>query len=437
VEGEKGDTIQASNIVNRPSIQASLAPPPFLPTLPPPSPASTAFHTPSPGTPIPPEASLPYELPPLPPTTASREEKDRINREGMRLAREAGVKMAKENRPKNTTEAYQKPVRLWAEFCKEREFADGEEVYEAKLMWFLMLEVEPMRVEPAKKRAQTKGRRGKKRAVEELSDDDENENPEDGPQPLKWSTVDGYVNAIIDLYNRQLALQLHNHPHPRGAAVKGWLRAYKANAHKRTRQYHLDRAINTILDTYTEQDRHNFVTACFEQEKQSESYLRTMLDFLVGHNFLLRGQLRRGLELADMHIQLLKDEGVQECYAWILLFDNGKTNGMGKKQYLGSMRHKDVLACSQMALAQYLFNRFHVHHERWPDMSSPKAWDTIKVLHGGDDDIKRELNRKTHGEWIGRINLYASQTTHLTRRGGSVLAELCGVVETEVSRFDT
>ena len=52
----------------------------------------------------------------------------------MKLAREAGVEMAKETRPKNTTEAYQKPVRLWSEWCRARDFDDGEHVNDSKLM---------------------------------------------------------------------------------------------------------------------------------------------------------------------------------------------------------------------------------------------------------------------------------------------------------------
>jgi hypothetical protein len=79
-----------------------------------------------------------------------------------------------------------------------------------------------------------------------------------------------------------------------------------------------------------------------------------------------------------------------------------------------------------------------VQHQKWPDMSSPEAWDTIKVLRGGDD-IRNELNKKSHSDWIRRvltmINLFTTQTTHLTRKSGSILAELCGVVENEVGRF--
>jgi hypothetical protein len=102
---EKGDTIQALNIISYFSTQAFLAFPSFAAFLTP-SPASSAFHTLSPGTPMPPEAALPYGFPLQHPATASREEKDKINKKSIKLAREAGVEMAKKTKPKNTTEAY-------------------------------------------------------------------------------------------------------------------------------------------------------------------------------------------------------------------------------------------------------------------------------------------------------------------------------------------
>jgi hypothetical protein len=55
------------------------------------------------------------------------------------------------------------------------------------------------------------------------------------------------------------------------------------------------------------------------------------------------------------------------------MIDNGKTNNMGKRQYLGCMRHKEVLFCSQGALAQYLFHRFHLARHPWPDFKSPSG----------------------------------------------------------------
>jgi hypothetical protein len=77
-----------------------------------------------------------------------------------------------------------------------------------------------------------------------------------------------------------------------------------------------------------------------------------------------------------------------------VIFDNGKTNNLGKKQYLGYMRNKDLIAYTQKALAQYMYNRYHIQKQAWPDFSKNKAWDTIKLLRE-DNNIRQKLNEKT------------------------------------------
>jgi len=77
-----------------------------------------------------------------------------------------------------------------------------------------------------------------------------------------------------------------------------------------------------------------------------DSYMRTLLDFLVGHFFLVRGEQRRVAELADMFVMQLPTESAsQECWCWVIVFDNGKTNSSGKKQYLGALRNRDFRIC--------------------------------------------------------------------------------------------
>jgi hypothetical protein len=58
-----------------------------------------------------------------------------------------------------------------------------------------------------------------------------------------------------------------------------------------------------------------------------------------------------------------------------MIFDNGKTNNTGKKQYLGYMRNKDLIICTQKALAQYIYNRYHC----W---SAPSPWHVTWPLYG-------------------------------------------------------
>ena len=167
--------------------------------------------------------------------------------------------------------------------------------------------------------------------------------------------------------------------------------------------------------------------------------LRTLLDFLAGHHFLLRGQLRRSAEFADMFLMEFPKEGSQPCHCWIFMIDNGKTNDTGKRQYLGAMRHKDVLFCSQGALAQYLYHRFHVaagHSEAWPDFKLPALWDTIKLLRGGTKDPTHPLDDTTQRKWIRdtfeAIGHAGTQTSHSGRKSGTLWADIAGVSEEEV-----
>ena len=344
---------------------------------------------------------------------------------------------ALKNRPLNTSRAYTKAQRLWADFCKEWAFSDGDHVRADKLLMFTQEVVLKIVVKKGKGQVEETDENESERLAEEAADAiDASANPDPAGAPLKYNTARGYISAVLDIYNRQIALKLHNNPNPRGLGVKGHLKELQASTHERIRAHHEDRAIGTILDGYSLDTLRAFVERCWEPTTRVEPYLRTSLDFLIGHFYLLRGQLRRTAELADMFVLDLPSEGVQTCRAWVFIFDNGKTNNTGKKQYLGAMRHKDVTTCVQGALAQYLFWRFHVGKQEWPDFSSSEAWDTIKLLRGSDP--KTPLDESTHRKWIrdifNEIGHKSSQTTHAGRKSGAQCAEIAGVSEEEIRR---
>jgi centromere DNA-binding complex CBF3 subunit-like protein len=118
-----------------------------------------------------------------------------------------------------------------------------------------------------------------------------------------------------------------------------------------------------------------FVRELWSGNLYVDQRLRTLLDFLGGHHLLLRGQLRRSAEFADMFVMEFPNEGSQPCYCWIFMIDNGKTNNTGKRQYQG-------------ALAQYLFHRFHLAGHPWPDFKSvgPGCW-------AGNSGVGKEVLR--------------------------------------------
>src|SRR6266536_4094414 len=69
--------------------------------------------------------------------------------------------------------------------------------------------------------------------------------------PLKYHTIRSYVSAIMELYQIQIAQGVNTHPSPRNMTVKGFLRSIRDNVWKTTRERHKDRALNSIIDSYT------------------------------------------------------------------------------------------------------------------------------------------------------------------------------------------
>ena len=389
--------------------------------------------------------------------TMTRSEVNSRNEAMAAQRRDRVTDTAHENRPANTKKTYKKAQGEWVSFCEKYEFEDGDFVNADKLIWFTQEVVLTRRVKQknrkqkkdAQQRAEDVDLVAEDRAVVEATvesyrrgvlgpDEAEEEEAEEG-NPVKHSTAEVWVSAVIDLYNVQIAKGQHSYPHPRGFAVRSALKDVQSKAWKRIRELHEDRAANTILDAYTPQDLQNFVRHCWTAGTRAnvDSYMRTLLDFLVGHYFLVRGELRRVAELADMFVMHLPTESTsQECWCWILVFDNGKTNSSGKKQYLGALRNRDFRICPIGALAMYLFTRFHVKKEAWPNLRSPKDWDRIKLLRGGSDR-EHELNDKTHRTWVrdvmNAVGISSSKSTHAGRKTGAQQAEILGVPESEVS----
>ena len=382
--------------------------------------------------------------------------------------RDRAIETAQENRPKNTKKTYKKAQKEWVSFCDKYQFEDGDHVNADKLIWFTQEVVLTRRVK-AKGRKQKKDDQQRAEDVDLVEEDravveatvesyrrgilgpdeveaeaaaaaeEAEEEEEEEGNPLKHSTVEVWVSAVIDLYNVQIAKHQHSNPHPRGFAVRSALKDVQSRAWKRIRESHEDRAVNTLLDAYTPGDLQNFVRHCWTAGTRAnvDSYMRTLLDFLVGHFFLVRGEQRRMAELADMFVMQLPTESTsQECWCWVMVFDNGKTNSSGKKQYLGALRNRDFRICPIGALAMYLFTRFHVKKEAWPSLRSPEDWDRIKLLRGGSDR-EHELNDKTHRTWITNamkaVGIVSSKSTHAGRKTGAQHAEILGVPEAEVS----
>jgi hypothetical protein len=111
-------------------------------------------------------------------------------------------------------------------------------------------------------------------------------------------------------------------------------------------------------------------------------------------------------------------------------------NRTAKKEFMGSLRHRDPLLCTQGALAQLFFWRWHVAGEPAPTFRHRQDWYNIKVLVGSDR--MQELSYRTQLEetWrvFGAVGLAAEKKTHLPRRAGAQEAETHGTSLTQISQ---
>ena len=91
--------------------------------------------------------------------------------------------------------------------------------------------------------------------------------------------------------------------------------------------------------------------------------------FLLSHYCFFRGQSVRAMELADLQITTLEDQGPSKCQVLSMVLGNGKTNQVNRKETVACARAKDAVVCAVGGLALYFFCRFQRDHEPFPDLS--------------------------------------------------------------------
>ncbi|KAI8820298.1 uncharacterized protein EV422DRAFT_485556, partial [Fimicolochytrium jonesii] len=92
-----------------------------------------------------------------------------------------------------------------------------------------------------------------------------------------------------------------------------------------------NRGIGTLLDGYSTGAQLEGMSAAFWMKtREAGVHLRNNVAFLLSHYALLRGELARQAELADLHSVTLEHEGFTDCKALVLVLRQGKTNPFGR-----------------------------------------------------------------------------------------------------------
>lgn len=254
---------------------------------------------------------------------------------------------------------------------------------------------------------------------------------------LKKGTVESYIAAVMELWRLQVAHGGRNTDNPRSEAVRGFLDQRGRQRGKHDRESYRDRGIDGIQAGYSATEWFNVQDVLLRGIAHSPQNLRIRVDLLMGHYYLLRGENRRKMELADLSLlDYPPSEGPTPCGCLVVLLRDGKMNKAAKKEFMGSLRHKDPMFCTQSALAQLLFWRWHIAGEAPPSFRRRQDWYRIKVLVGQDRQKEISYPTQLQDTWriFGEIGLTAAKKTHLPRSSGAQHAEIHGTSLAQISQ---
>jgi centromere DNA-binding complex CBF3 subunit-like protein/transcriptional activator of glycolytic enzymes GCR1 len=254
---------------------------------------------------------------------------------------------------------------------------------------------------------------------------------------LARGTIDAYIAAVLELWRVQVAHGNANTENPRGIAVRGFLEQRSRQRGKLERAAFKDRGTDGIQAGYSPEEWLRIQDLLLSGAAYTPQNLRTRVDLLFGHYYLLRGENRRRMELADLSLlDYPPSEGPTPCGCLVSLLQDGKLNKTARKEFMGSLRHKDPLFCTQGALAQLLFWRWHIAGEAPPSFQHRRDWYKIKVLVGRDREQELSYPTQLQETWriFGAAGLATSKKTHLPRRVGAQDAETHGTSLAQISQ---
>ena len=124
-------------------------------------------------------------------------------------------------------------------------------------------------------------------------------------------------------------------------------------------------------------------------DKAHESLRDNMAEFNM-RAMSLRGEHLRSVELPDLFIDDIGEQGHGECKAVITVLNRGKTNKYGNNEFAATFRSKDVYMCPQSKMAFYFFHRFDQSEEELPNFETNQSWFDIKLFRQSQAHLKKK-----------------------------------------------
>jgi len=267
----------------------------------------------------------------------------------------------------------------------------------------------------------------------------------DGTKIVGKATVNQYIAALTALWKWQVLHNSNSHSTPRGVLVRAIQKRMDSETNKVRKETYFDRGRLYQHLMSSEMKKNRLLIATYFWKYGNDSTfnafrgLRNRLGYLLSEQGLIRGENVRDLELPDFFCVNYDDEGPMLCTAMVILKGRGKTNQYGKPLFSGYFRHVDVNLCAVSAAAFFLFHRYHIMDEPFPDFSSSQKWYDISMFCTDFRNNQKAMSYSGHARAISEayssLNICHPKVTHAGRQNGRQLLDKAGVekVATDVA----
>ncbi|CEP20124.1 hypothetical protein [Parasitella parasitica] len=235
-------------------------------------------------------------------------------------------------------------------------------------------------------------------------------------------TLKMHIKALVGLYAKQKAdyKDTMTLEHPRGDTLKSFESSLKrlCSAARQSESF-IDPGIGSIQDRYNAEQLVKIANYYLEREKKPGDALRDRMMFPLNHMMMSR------------------DEGATRCPVFVMMITGGKTNQEHHKLYSGVIRHKNVHICAFGAVGFYLFHRFHVKGEAFPDFASNANWFNVKLARGSrssEKSVTYNTQLTSVNNAFAAVGINSVKKTHSGRQAGAREAEMAGLSHDHIRR---
>ncbi|CAH6719404.1 hypothetical protein CLIB1444_02S07800 [[Candida] jaroonii] len=212
----------------------------------------------------------------------------------------------------------------------------------------------------------------------------------------------------------------------------------KATAKVVTKPYDYEMLSKIIIEQYNK-------TGSPERKDQTDA-INTILELLLGHHLLIRGDNKRGMELSDMDFEIHKTKKGKTPILTAGVVKEKTMHGVDGARKAGAARNEHVEVCLVTIFALSLYYRFDVQDDKYKllgkknpiDFTKKENWYRYKVMFstssGDVNTISYNYEHSLSSQAFLSENFFPIKSTHLGRANQPMAAEAADISIDEISK---